>query len=102
MELPDGIFFKIPFEIENLRDKTTSISNDQFILIDEIGRQFDSKPAIFLSNSLFLEDVQPNLPMQRFVVFDIPIDENLQYSVQISPALFEISTDEVLICVKNC
>ena len=98
---PDGIYFKIPVTIENLRKQTASVSIDNFLLIDEMEREYD---AVFklLTDSLGFEDVQPNLPINRSVIFDIPYDENLEYKLLIKPDLFEVSSDEAIICIKNC
>ncbi len=95
---PDGIFVVLGVTIENLREKTAHVSYDQFTIIDSKGKQYESTYKIFLgSGQILADDIQPNLPTKRNVVFDIPLAEDSEYKVMIKPPLFTLSTDKAVV-----
>lgn len=91
-----GTFFHVYVEIENVGKSTNSFTPKQFVLIDGEGREFtnlyfftNSDDAIWTSKA-----IQPNLPITKFVTFDVPFDPNLKYELKVINA--------GLVCLENC
>lgn len=93
---PDGTFFHVYVKIENVGKSTTSFTPHQFVLLDSKGREFtniyyftNSDDALWVS-----KEIQPNLPITKFVTFDVPYDSNLKYELKVINA--------GIICLQNC
>lgn len=93
---PDGTFFHVYVTIENMSKTTKTFSPIQFVLLDEKGREFNHK-YFFTNNENAIwtaTEIQPNLPITKFVTFDVPFDPNLKYELKI------INAGNM--CLRNC
>jgi len=92
---PQGTFYKVPIKIENVGMKTLSFTSNQFTLIDGIGREYEPVSYFTLNDiDLFMVDLQPGLPVEKIVVFDIPYDSGLSYNLNAKNA--------GIVCIQNC
>jgi hypothetical protein len=73
-ENADGIFIIVNMEIEN-KDTKPVFTLNNFKLIDSQGREFntDSGGSVYLDNTVFFEQLQPALPKNIQIIFDVPI-----------------------------
>lgn len=69
-----GIFIVVDLQIENKGTQSIQISNNYFKLVDSQGRKFDTDNAAWvqLENNLVLKQLQPSLPINGQLVFDVP------------------------------
>jgi len=100
---PDGIYYRIPLEMENLTKQQKSVFRDQFTLIDSKNREYktDKYWFYYVEDLVGGEGLSFNFPIERGIYFDIPYDEELQYKLKIKP-WGKISFSYVIICVENC
>jgi len=94
---PDGIFYRIPFSMENLGKEPNEVYRRDFTLIDGKDRKFEPPYVVFSKALSISENLQPGLQIERRIYFDIPYDETLQYNLEI-----EIGFESKIICVQNC
>lgn len=73
-ESADGIFVVVRIELTNLKNETRTIISDAVKLVGGNGKVYDTdSDALFsVDDALLLEEVQPDLPQEGTVVYDIP------------------------------
>lgn len=100
IEEPDGIFIVVELEIENKTDESFDISTGNFAIETENDNTFDPSTDVvvafdtderFDTESILFEQINPNLPTEGAVIFDIPPD--VSFSLRIEPVGF-LSTAE--------
>ncbi|MHB9054265.1 MAG: DUF4352 domain-containing protein [Thermoleophilia bacterium] len=74
-----GVYVLIPITIENVGSSTVSFTYDQVILVDGLKRTFESSTSdwnlsmvLGADKLLSYEKLNPNVPISKTVVFDIP------------------------------
>lgn len=92
-EEADGIFIIVEMEIINQTDESFSISTGNYAIVTENENTFDPADDAtvayetderFDTESILFEQIDPNLPTDGAIIFDIPPDVN--FSFTISPA----------------
>ena len=69
----DGTFVVVSLTIENKQDETKTFMDQSATFVAKDGTRYEgSNAAIYLDNSLFLKDMQPDLPTKGQLVFDVP------------------------------
>jgi hypothetical protein len=72
-EKADGTFVVVDLTIENKKDETKTFMDEAATFVASDGTQYEgSDAAIYLENSLWLQDMQPDLPIDGQLVFDVP------------------------------
>ena len=72
-EKADGKFVVVDMTIENKQNETKTFMDEAATFIAKDGTQYKgSDAAIYLDKSLFLKDMQPDLPTKGQLVFDVP------------------------------
>ena len=99
---PDGTFFQIQINAENLDLEETRMSGGQFYLLDESDKKYIAVYGNFTEQDLLAIKLQPNMPETRTTQFDIPYDEDMTYRIGILPTKIQSSRDIGIICVQNC
>ena len=97
---PDGIFYIISLTVENTDNKAREYFSPEFKIVDSKNREFtdDREATLYLKTSgyepIFFEQLQPSLPKQGAVAFDLPTDAN-GLKLKIKDGMF--SSEEVII-----
>ena len=99
---PNGTFFQIQINAENLGLEETRMSGGQFYLLDESDRKHIAVFGNFTELDLLADKLQPNMPVSWTTQFDIPYDEDMTYRIGILPTKIQASRDIGIICVQNC
>jgi len=78
-----GKYIVVYMTIENLRNVPVNVIEGQFGIIDDKGRLFTTASNYYSLEGEVLYNVvvQPNLPIDRRMAFDVPFDENLGYKL---------------------
>jgi hypothetical protein len=72
-EKADGTFVVVDLTIENKKDETKTFMDEAATFVASDGTKYEgSDAAIYLENSLWLQDMQPDLPTDGQLVFDVP------------------------------
>lgn len=73
-ETADGVFVVVDLTIENKKDETKTFLDTAATFVAQDGTKYEgSDDAIWLGDdSLFLRDMQPDLPTDGKLVFDVP------------------------------
>lgn len=74
-ERADGIFVIVRIELTNLKDDTRTITSEAIKLIGDNDNAYDTTTDALLAvdDAFLLEDVQPDLPKQGTLVYDVPL-----------------------------
>ena len=99
---PNGTFFQIQINAENLGLEETRMSGGQFYLLDESDRKYIAVFGNFTDQDLLRDFLEPNMPVTWNTQFDIPYDEDMTYRIGILPTKIQASRDIGIICVQNC
>jgi len=99
---PENTFVKIGITAKNTGDEKTLLSGGQFYLIDEKDQKNKAVFGEFTSKDLWLEWLEPNKPIEVTTQFDIPYDEDVNYSIVIRPQKEQSTVDTASICLTNC
>ena len=79
-----GIFVIVTMNVENIGKESSTMSTSDAKIIDSEGRTFESDTEAWaaLKENIFLEQIQPGLPVVGQTIFDVPkgITANLQVS----------------------
>ena len=100
--VPENTFVKIGITAKNISNENTVISGGQFYIVDEKEQKHEAVYGEFSSKDLFLEELEPNKPIERTSQFDIPFDEEIQYKIIIRPQKIQSTVDTAVVCVTNC
>lgn len=70
----DGVFVVVRIELTNLRNDTRTILSNAIKLVGGNGKVYetDSDALFSVDDPLILEEIQPDLPQEGTVVYDIP------------------------------
>jgi len=84
-EDPEGIFTVVRLTLRNSGSEPLDISTEWFQLLDEDNQTYavDTDAVITLSTGLGYETLQPNLEMDRDIVFDVPQDDSVFWTLRI-------------------
>ncbi|MDH5463325.1 MAG: DUF4352 domain-containing protein [Nitrosopumilus sp.] len=100
--IPEDTYVMIGIVAKNISNKKTIISGGQFYIVDDKEQKHEAFFGEFSAKDLFLEELEPNKPIQRTTQFDIPFDEEIQYKIIIRPQKDQLTTDTAVICIRNC
>jgi len=99
---PEGKFFQIQINAENLDSEETRMSGGQFYLLDDADKKYIAVYGNFTDQDLLRDFLQQNMPVTWITQFDIPYDEEMTYRIGILPTKIQSSRDIGIICVQNC
>ena len=99
---PENTFVKIGIIAKNISDENTVVSGGQFFLIDEKDQKHKAVFGEFSSKDLWLVGLEPNKPIEVTTQFDIPFDEDENYTIVIRPQKDQSTVDTASICLTNC
>jgi len=99
---PNGTFFQIQINAENLDSEETRMSGGQFYLLDDTDKKYIAVYGNFTEQDLLRDFLQQNMPVSWMTQFDIPYDEEMTYRIGILPTKIQSSRDIGIICVQNC
>lgn len=99
---PNGTFFQIQINAENLGSEETRMSGGQFYLLDESQKKYIAVFGNFTDQDLLRDFLQPNMPVTWNTQFDIPYDKDMTYKIGILPTKIQASRDIGIVCVQNC
>lgn len=71
----DGIFYVVDISVENLAKETQNLYTPRFRIIDSKERKYDEDTGaeFYHDNAIsFGKQLQPNLPIQGVIIFDLP------------------------------
>jgi len=100
--IPENTFVKIKIIAKNISNEDTRISGGQFYIVDEKQQNYRAVYGKFSADDLLDHILEPNKPVMFTTQFDIPYDEQNQYSVTIRPTKIQSTTDTAMICITNC
>ena len=100
--VPENTFVKIGITAKNISDENTVISGGQFYIVDDKEQKHEAIYGEFSSKDLFLEELEPDKPIERTTQFDIPFDEEKQYKIIIRPQKIQSTVDTAVVCITNC
>jgi len=103
-EIPDGIYFQIQIIAHNIGTETVRITGGQFHIYDSNNTKYDAVFIGYGEGELSLIDLEPNSSVTVTTQFDIPYDDQMEYTVGIIPDRYGLqdSQERGFICVKNC
>lgn len=99
---PENIFVKIRINAKNINNEETKISGSQFYLIDEKQQKYQAVYGGFSVEELSELWLKPDKQAMFTTQFDVPYDEQKQFSVVIRPLKQQSSVDIASICIINC
>ena len=99
---PNGTFFQIQINAENLDSEDTRMSGGQFYLLDDADKKYIAVYGNFTDQDLLRDMLQQNMPVTWMTQFDIPYDEKMTYRIGVLPTKIQSSPDIGIICVQNC
>lgn len=100
--VPENIFVKIKITAKNISNEDTRISGGQFYIVDEKQQNHRAVYGKFSADDLLDHLLEPNKPVMFTTQFDIPYDEQNQYSITIRPTKVQSSVDTAVVCITNC
>ena len=100
--IPENTFVKIKIIAKNISNEDTRISGGQFYIVDEKQQKHQAVYGKFSADDLLDYLLEPNKPVMFTTQFDIPYDEQKQYSITIRPTKQQSSLDTAVICITNC
>lgn len=100
--MPENTFVKIKIIAKNITNEQTRISGGQFYLVDEKQQKHQAVYGGFSEDDLLDYLLEPNKPVMFTTQFDVPYDEQKQYSITIRPTKQQSSLDTAVICITNC
>jgi hypothetical protein len=99
---PENTFVKIKIIAKNITNEQTRISGGQFYLVDEKQQKHQAVYGGFSADDLLDYLLEPNKPVMFTTQFDVPYDEQKQYSITVRPTKQQSSLDTAVICITNC
>ncbi len=93
-EHPEGIFTVVRLTLRNTGSKPLDISTEWFQLLDEDNQTYavDTDAVLTVSTGLGYETLQPNLEMNRDIIFDVPQNDEMFWTLRVVEAsLFDDS-----------
>lgn len=100
--VPENTFVKIKITAKNISNEETRINGGQFYIVDEKQQKHQAVYGKFSADDLLDYFLEPNKPMMFTTQFDIPYDEQSQYSITIRPTKIQSSLDTAVVCITNC
>lgn len=100
--VPENVFVKIRIRATNLGDEETRMSGGQFYIVDEDGTKAQPVYGAFSDEDLLDYYLQPGRESEWTTQFDVPLDEDGQYSIGIVPTKAQSSLDVGVVCLLNC
>jgi hypothetical protein len=100
--VPKNTFVKIKIIAKNISNEQTRITGGQFYLVDEKQQIHQAVYGKFSADDLLDYLLEPNKPMMFTTQFDVPYEEQKQFSVTIRPTKQQSSLDIAVICITNC
>jgi len=100
--IPENTFVKIKIIAKNISNEDTRISGGQFYIVDEKQQKHQAVYGKFSADDLLDYLLEPNKPVMFTTQFDVPYDEQKQYSITIRPTKQQSSLDTAVICITNC
>ena len=103
-ETPDGVYFQIQITAHNVGTETVRITGGQFHLLDSYNTKYDAVFIGYGDGELSIIDLEPNNSVTVTTQFDIPYDEQMEYTVGIIPDRYGLQDyqERGFVCVKNC
>ena len=107
-EIAEGVYFQIQITANNIGTETVRFTGGQFFLFDFDNKKYD---AVFIGyadsggiEELSVVDLLPNGSVTVTTQFDIPYDDEMEYTVGIIPDRFGLqdSQERGFVCIKNC
>lgn len=98
----NGVFVKIRIRATNLGDGETRMSGGQFYIIDKDENKAQPVYGAFSDEDLLDDYLQPGRESVWTTQFDVPFDEQGQYSIGIRPTKVQSSSDIGIVCLLNC
>ncbi len=91
----EGIFLIVDVTIENIGQETETFLGDAIVVIDELGRVFETDDEAWVysgeDNNFMFEQMQPGLPKTGKIIFDVP--KNIKGKFRVSKDSFGFSED---------
>lgn len=100
--VPENTFVKIKITAKNISNEETRITGGQFYIVDEKQQKHQAVYGGFSADDLLDYLLEPNKPVMFTTQFDVPYDEQKQYSITIRPTKQQSSLDTAVICIANC
>jgi hypothetical protein len=100
--IPENTFVKIKIIAKNISNEDTRISGGQFYIVDEKQQKHQAVYGKFSADDLLDYLLEPNKAVMFTTQFDVPYDEQKQYSITIRPTKQQSSLDTAVICITNC
>ena len=99
--VPENMFMQIQITAENIGDEKALISKEQFYIIKD-NKKYNAVYGEFSSKDLESEELEPGKSVEKTTQFDIPFDEELQYSVVIRPNSMQLGANTAIVCIVQC
>ena len=99
--IPENTFVQIQIAGENISDEKALISKEQFYIIKD-NKKYNAVYGEFSSKDLESEWVEPGKSIEKTTQFDIPFDDETQYSVVIRPNGMQLGTNTAIVCILQC
>lgn len=99
---PENTFVKIRINAKNISNEETRMSGGQFYIIDEKQKKHQPVYGAFSSEDLLEDWLEPGKPVSWTTQFDVPYDDQKEFSITIKPTKQQNTVDVGNICIKNC
>ena len=99
--IPENTFVQIRITAENIGDEKALISKEQFYIIKD-NKRYNAVYGEFSSKDLESELVDPGKSVEKTTQFDIPFDDEVQYSVVIRPNSMQLGANTAIVCIVQC
>ena len=100
--VPENTFVIIGVTARNTGEEKTTLSEEQFYLIDERNQKHKAVYDEFSPKDLKTEELEPGKPIEITTQFDIEFNEETQYKIIVRPQKDQSTTDTASICLTNC
>ena len=107
-EIAEGVYFQIQITAHNIGTETVRFTGGQFYLYDIDKTKYDAVHIGYDTSEgteeLSVVDLLPNGSVTVTTQFDIPYDDQMEYTVGIIPNKFGLqdSQERGFVCVQNC
>lgn len=99
--IPENTFVQIQITAENIGDEKAVVSKEQFYIIKD-NKKYNAVYGEFSPKDLESESIEPGKSIEKTTQFDIPFDEELQYSVVIRPNSMQLGANTAIVCIVQC
>ncbi len=99
---PENTFVMIGVTARNTGEEKTTLSGEQFYLIDERNQKHKTVYGEFSPKDLKMKELEPEKPIEITTQFDIEFDEEIQYKIIIRPQKDQSTTDTASVCLTKC